>query len=236
MQRLPWTAKTRRDSSGKAPNSCVAPAGMHLATGMVRCGLFWICLVLLAGCSRGEEGPDGQTGTVPETQEPAARDDIRPPADDDERSVEQKVTDASLAAKVRIGLVEDRSVRAFEIEPVVVNGRVVLRGRVETLAQRTRAESIAAGVEGVRSVVNEITSVETPAIAERVPEEGEEERSEAPDQSVETSDPGATYHTVRYGDNLWDIARAYGVSVDQIRRLNGLQSNAIRPGDELQVK
>ena len=34
-------------------------------------------------------------------------------------------------------------------------------------------------------------------------------------------------HTVKSGDNLWDISRKYGVSVEQIRKLNGLSSNAV---------
>ncbi len=44
-------------------------------------------------------------------------------------------------------------------------------------------------------------------------------------------------HTVKSGDTLWDIARAYdGVTVDQIRRLNNLGNNSrIRPGQKLRI-
>ncbi len=47
----------------------------------------------------------------------------------------------------------------------------------------------------------------------------------------------ATTHIVKSGDNLWDISRKYGVSVEQIRRLNGLNSNAVlKIGQKLIIK
>jgi membrane-bound lytic murein transglycosylase D len=42
-------------------------------------------------------------------------------------------------------------------------------------------------------------------------------------------------HTVRTGDTLGAIARRYRTSVDAIKRLNGLRSNLIRPGQVLRV-
>ena len=44
-------------------------------------------------------------------------------------------------------------------------------------------------------------------------------------------------HTVKSGDNLWDISRKYGVTVEQIRKLNGLNSNAVlKVGQKLKIK
>lgn len=47
-----------------------------------------------------------------------------------------------------------------------------------------------------------------------------------------------TYKTyrVRNGDNLWLIARKYGVSVNSIKRTNRLRSNMIKPGQKLKIK
>ena len=42
-------------------------------------------------------------------------------------------------------------------------------------------------------------------------------------------------HTVQEGDTLWDIASAYGVTVEQIRRLNALEGDHLGIGDELVV-
>ena len=42
-----------------------------------------------------------------------------------------------------------------------------------------------------------------------------------------SSSEGRITHTVKSGDNLWDISRKYGVSVEQIRKLNGLSPNAV---------
>ncbi len=46
-------------------------------------------------------------------------------------------------------------------------------------------------------------------------------------------DDGAVIHIVRSGDTLWSIAQTYGVSEDDIKRLNNLNSNMIFPNDQL---
>lgn len=51
-----------------------------------------------------------------------------------------------------------------------------------------------------------------------------------------TSGPG-TYHTLRSGDTIWDIAKRYGVSVGQIQRLNpGLSPKNLKVGQRIRVK
>ena len=50
-------------------------------------------------------------------------------------------------------------------------------------------------------------------------------RAEGGDSSA--SSDGSLIHTVKSGDNLWDISRKYGVTVEQIRKLNGLSSKAV---------
>ncbi|HCC71966.1 MAG TPA: lytic transglycosylase [Bacteroidales bacterium] len=54
----------------------------------------------------------------------------------------------------------------------------------------------------------------------------------------ETTKPGFVYHTVRYGDTVWDIAKEYsGVSATDILNLNGLdRSGRIRIGQKLKIK
>jgi len=44
-----------------------------------------------------------------------------------------------------------------------------------------------------------------------------------------------TYYTVKSGDCLWNIANKTGVTVGQIKTLNGLDSNLIHPGQSLLI-
>ena len=44
----------------------------------------------------------------------------------------------------------------------------------------------------------------------------------------------ATYH-VRKGDNLWEIAKRFGVRVNSIKRTNRLKSDLLRPGQKLRI-
>ena len=57
-------------------------------------------------------------------------------------------------------------------------------------------------------------------------------------RTTSTSDGGSstvTTYRVRKGDTLYDIARQFGVSVTEIRRLNGLNTSRIYPGDVLKI-
>lgn len=44
------------------------------------------------------------------------------------------------------------------------------------------------------------------------------------------------YHTVATGDTLYNISRRYGLSVQELMALNGLENNVIRKGQQLKVK
>lgn len=56
------------------------------------------------------------------------------------------------------------------------------------------------------------------------------------ESSGTTQRNGATYHKIRQGDTLGGIAKKYGVSVSQLRKLNGLKGNNIRAGKTLRVR
>jgi membrane-bound lytic murein transglycosylase D len=57
-----------------------------------------------------------------------------------------------------------------------------------------------------------------------------------PGTSASPAAPGAaTTYRVRKGDTLYDIAREFGVSVSELRRLNGLSGSRIYPGDVLRI-
>ncbi|MBA3421358.1 MAG: N-acetylmuramoyl-L-alanine amidase [Thermoleophilaceae bacterium] len=47
---------------------------------------------------------------------------------------------------------------------------------------------------------------------------------------------GEEYHAVERGDTLWSIGQRYRVSVDELKRLNGLETDIIRGGDRLKIR
>ena len=49
------------------------------------------------------------------------------------------------------------------------------------------------------------------------------------------SDNSGRYYLVKEGDSLWKIARQFDLDSKELKRLNGLKTNAIHPGDLLQV-
>ena len=53
--------------------------------------------------------------------------------------------------------------------------------------------------------------------------------------STQTVSSGSQTHTVKAGEGLWRIARTYGLSLEQLKALNGLTSNVIRVGQVLKV-
>ena len=58
-----------------------------------------------------------------------------------------------------------------------------------------------------------------------------------PPAKTSSSDKGSITHTVKSGDNLWDISKKYGVSVEQIKKLNGLTDKSVlKIGQKLKIR
>ena len=54
--------------------------------------------------------------------------------------------------------------------------------------------------------------------------------------SPPTFPPGTKVHTVQKGDSLWTISRQYpGLTVDKLKKWNGLRSNKLQPGTKLKL-
>ena len=51
----------------------------------------------------------------------------------------------------------------------------------------------------------------------------------------EKSEQSGAYYTVKTGDTLWDIAKKYGVTIMELRKLNNMRGSRIRPGERLRV-
>lgn len=70
-----------------------------------------------------------------------------------------QVKDAWITAKTKIELMTTEGIRTSDLNVDTVDGRVILHGHVPTAAQRDRALEIAKGVDGVKSVRNELQVV-----------------------------------------------------------------------------
>ncbi len=74
----------------------------------------------------------------------------------DERSVAQITRDAAITTELNGRLVQDREIRALQIDVDTRNGVVRLTGRVPNAAARTRAIGYARAIQGVREVLSDL--------------------------------------------------------------------------------
>lgn len=72
------------------------------------------------------------------------------------QSTGEYIDDASITTKVKAAFVKDDTVKAREVSVETFKGVVQLSGFVNTAEEKARAGSIAAGVNGVQSVKNDI--------------------------------------------------------------------------------
>jgi len=69
------------------------------------------------------------------------------------------MTDTWLTAKTKIALFADARVKGSEITVETTQGAMMIRGKVDSEAAKTAAEGIAKGIDGVKSVKNELQVV-----------------------------------------------------------------------------
>ncbi len=74
----------------------------------------------------------------------------------DERPVETQVDDAGITAKINQKYIEDPDLKTLNIDVDTYEGRVTLTGVVANEERRSKAGELAAGVEGVVSVSNQL--------------------------------------------------------------------------------
>ena len=72
-------------------------------------------------------------------------------------STGEYVDDSAVTAKIKAAFVKDESVSARDIKVETFKGVVQLSGFVNTAAEKARAETIATGTDGVKSVQNKIS-------------------------------------------------------------------------------
>ena len=82
------------------------------------------------------------------------------------------VNDSWLTAKTKIALAADGRVKGRQIEVETTGGRVTLRGKVDSDEAKRAAEMITAGLDGVKTVKNDL-GVVAPSIRDAVEEKDE---------------------------------------------------------------
>lgn len=112
----------------------------------------------LAACNRAEEPRtagekvDVAVGKVKEAAEQA-----RTATEQAAAGAKAAVNDAAITASVKAALARDGELSALGIDVDTSEGRVALRGTAPNADARDRATRLAAAVEGVRSVENQLT-------------------------------------------------------------------------------
>ena len=118
-------------------------------------------LASLAACQRPEADQtagqklDAAVARV-EQQAGEVKTDVKQAAAAASDKVKGTASDIAITAEVNARLARDAQLSAFAINVDTNAGRVVLRGSAPDLAARERARSLAAAVEGVRTVENKL--------------------------------------------------------------------------------
>ncbi|MGD9849982.1 MAG: BON domain-containing protein [Nitrospirales bacterium] len=73
------------------------------------------------------------------------------------------IPDSYLTSKAKIALFADARVKGPKVDVETTNGQVVLRGQVDSEAAKQAAEGIAKGLEGVKSVKNDLEVIVPPS-------------------------------------------------------------------------
>lgn len=79
------------------------------------------------------------------------------------------------------------------------------------------------------------TAQETPAKSAKTGKGKTATASKSTAKNSKKTGSKATVHKIKEGDNLGKIAKKYGVTVDAIKKANGMKSDAIRAGKELKI-
>lgn len=75
------------------------------------------------------------------------------------RAEERNMSDSWVTAKTKIALFADSRVKGSDINVATTDGAVIIRGKVDTDAAKQAAESIAKGIDGAKTVKNDLQVV-----------------------------------------------------------------------------
>lgn len=105
-----------------------------------------VALSALSGCDRGPREPVSFSQSASAATRESAR------------TAGQVISDAGVTGNVKAALLADKGVDGKRVHVETDRGNVVLTGRVPDQGQVSRATQIARGIEGVRTVDNQLVS------------------------------------------------------------------------------
>jgi hyperosmotically inducible protein len=79
----------------------------------------------------------------------------------EKRGLTSYIKDSEITLKIKTKLIQDPELKAFSIDVDTINGVVTLTGAVENRMQKRRAVEIAASVEGVKKVIDNLQIIST---------------------------------------------------------------------------
>ena len=79
-------------------------------------------------------------------------------------------------------------------------------------------------------ILKESTETRTEMVAERT-----EKKATKLEVATRTKQYKPRYHKVQSGDTLWNIVRRYDLTIEQLKKMNHIKSNELRPGQKLIV-
>lgn len=87
---------------------------------------------------------------------PQPQSGVTPPVTEQPAATPTAPTNSELELDVTTRILDDQDLRLYAIDVKVASGTAVLSGQVPTEGLKTRADSIARGVKGIRSVINNL--------------------------------------------------------------------------------
>ena len=96
-------------------------------------------------------------------------------------------------------------------------------------------EAAIAGANENKSAAKQVTAQTTPAKKPATTKTTPKPAQTTPAKKPATTTSQPTTHTVKSGESFYLIAKRYGVTIDAIKKANGLTSDKLKPGQKLKI-
>lgn len=165
------------------------------------------------------------------------------PVGSDPTTVAHKVTAGetltSIAAKYGVQAAEIRSANNLRRNAVRVGQVLTIKNvdpQIAAAARKEAAPELLADNKPASDTPQNSSAAQTQAQSKKNTQPAASKNNSSKTQAKKSTPKAKeTTHTIKSGENLGKIARKYGVTVDQIKKANGMKSDAIRAGATLKI-